>query len=373
MLRSVLGLGCALMLACSVACSSSDGAEGESDDAPADDRGGRADAGAEGPADDADGDAAEDDTGAPEDPAGDDGAAADDGMPDTGPRPTIADRPDRELAPIEAPEASGCIDDVSAGDHTYSCNGLTFLTMIDPQCLEGACGLIVDVHGGTMAGAQMRDNTELHVLAPPQGYIVVHPSATSSNTGGFWSAERYPDVLDFMQQVIEVFRVDDRRIHFTGFSQGGAMSWWFLCNHSDLLASAAPTAAAGSCIQEGWEPPVSIMYMNGETDAVSSFSTAEATMERLRGQLGMGDGEMVAGDDGHTQTRWSNDAGIDLDFVEHNYGGQAVLDGHCIPGGTDIAGAGNNFTLNATTCTTGDINFHWGEMVLKFFVDHPKP
>ena len=368
MFRRMLGLGRALSLACAVGCSSSDGADGESDDVPSDDGSGGADAGAVGPAGETDGDAS-----APQGPAGDDGAAADDGTSGTGPRPTIADGPDRELTPIEAPEATGCIDDVSAGDHAYSCNGLTFLTMVDPQCLEGACGMIVDVHGGTMAGAQMRDNTELHVLAPPQGYIVVHPSATSSNTGGFWTAERYPDVLDFMQQVIEVFQVDDRRIHFTGFSQGGAMSWWFLCNHSDLLASAAPTAAAGSCIQEGWEPTVSIMYMNGETDAASSFSTAQATMERLRGQLEMGDGNELAGDDGYTHTRFSNDSGIDLEFVEHNYGGQVVLAGHCIPGGIDIAGAANNFTLNATTCTTGDINFHWGEMVLQFFVAHPKP
>jgi hypothetical protein len=36
-------------------------------------------------------------------------------------------------------------------------------------------------------------------------------------------------------------------------------------------------------------------------------------------------------------------------------------------------GAPNNFGLNATTCTTGDIQLHWGEIVLQWFIDHPKP
>ncbi len=224
-----------------------------------------------------------------------------------------------------------------------------------------------------MGGAQMRDNTELHLLAPPRGYIVVHPSATPSNTGGLWTATSYPGVYEFMQLAIEVFQIDTERIHFTGFSQGGRMTWWFLCNYPELLASAAPTAASeDSCIEPGWAPEVSILYMNGETDVPSPFMAALDTMAGLRDQLGMGDGEVLAGDDGYTHTRWSNEGGTDLEFIEHNYGGQALFAGHCIPGGTDLAGAPNNFGLNATTCSTGEINFHWGEVVLDFFLKHPK-
>jgi hypothetical protein len=61
-----------------------------------------------------------------------------------------------------------------------------------------------------------------------------------------------------------------------------------------------------------------------------------------------------------------------LDSIEHDYGGQAVLDGHCIPGGTDVSGSPNNFGLNATTCTTGDIKLNWGPTILQFFLDHPR-
>jgi hypothetical protein len=49
-----------------------------------------------------------------------------------------------------------------------------------------------------------------------------------------------------------------------------------------------------------------------------------------------------------------------------------VLDGHCIPGGVDIDGSANHFGLTATTCTTGDIPLHRRELVLQWFIDHPK-
>lgn len=57
-----------------------------------------------------------------------------------------------------------------------------------------------------------------------------------------------------------------------------------------------------------------------------------------------------------------------LEYIEHDYGGQAVLEGHCIPGGTDIEGSANNLTVNATTCTAGDIDIHWGEVALEWFM-----
>ncbi|GIS33212.1 MAG: hypothetical protein Ct9H90mP4_11260 [Gammaproteobacteria bacterium] len=34
----------------------------------------------------------------------------------------------------------------------------------------------------------------------------------------------------------------EERIHITGFSQGGYMSWRFICKYSDVLASAGPLA-----------------------------------------------------------------------------------------------------------------------------------
>jgi predicted esterase len=282
-------------------------------------------------------------------------------------------------------KADDCITDVSVGDHVFECNGLTFLTKVDERCTREPCGLIFDVHGFSMSGQQMRDNTLLHELAPKAGYITVHPSAPGAAPpgedptipGGSWAAKDYPQVFDFMERVIAAYQVDPKRVHVTGFSQGGMMTWWFLCEHSDLLASAAPVAAAmqasAACVDDDWSPRIPILYMNGETDTASTIKESRALVTRVTEDLELKPEGEIEGDAEWKRERWDGKAGMRFDYIEHKYGGQAVLAGHCLPGGVDTPGGPNNYSANATTCTEGDIKLNWGETVLKFFQEHPKP
>jgi poly(3-hydroxybutyrate) depolymerase len=286
---------------------------------------------------------------------------------------------------IAAPVADDCITDVSAGDHTFTCQGLTFLVMVDEMCTKFACGLIFDVHGGTMGGAQMRDNTKLHELAPKKGYLVVHPSATPNNTGGSWNFDTdAPKIADFMTRMIGAFHVDEDRVHFTGFSMGSGMTFWFLCNHAGALASVAPVSGASAdmitdietgmkCLDTiGPNPRIPILFMNGIQDQALAIDLARQRVDGLVSRLQLTGGEQIGGDGHWSRKHWKGSDHMALDFIEHDYGGQAVLGGHCIPGGTDIEGSPNNFIANATTCTTGEINMHWGEVALQWFIDHPK-
>jgi pimeloyl-ACP methyl ester carboxylesterase len=289
--------------------------------------------------------------------------------------------------PIAAPVPDDCITDVSAGDHTFTCQGLTFLVMVDEMCTTRACGLIFDVHGGSMSGAQMRDNTKLHELAPKQGYLVVHPSAppTISGKWGTWNFEAdAPKLADFMTRMIKAFHVDQQRVHFTGFSMGSGMTFWFVCNHADVLASVAPISGASAdmitdvetgmkCLDTiGPNPRLPILFMNGVDDRALAIDLARQRVEGLVSRLGLTGGEEIGGDGHWSRKRWKGNDHMLLDFIEHDYGGQALLGGHCIPGGTDIEGAPNNFIANATTCTTGEIKLNWGEVALQWFIDHPK-
>jgi hypothetical protein len=89
--------------------------------------------------------------------------------------------------------------------------------------------------------------------------------------------------------------------------------------------------------------------------------------------LSLTGGMQIAGDGHYTWKRWTGPMNMELEYIEHDYGGQPVLGGHCIPGGIDVPEGGpNNFGLNGTTCTTGMIKLNWGETVLKWFEDHPK-
>lgn len=279
--------------------------------------------------------------------------------------------------PIEPPVADDCITDVSPGDHTFTCDGITYLVLVDEQCTRLACGLIFDVHGATMSGLQERDNTLLHLTAPQAGFIYVNPSATPNNTGGTWNLTNDPPkVAAFFRRTMDVFHVNPKRTHVTGFSQGGATTFHFLEHHNDILASAAPVAGAlnqPTWADDNWQPRVPILVMNGIGDTASLIENSRMLIDTIVDGLALTGGEEIEGDGHYTWQRWTGASGMVLENIEHDYGGQAVLEGHCIPGGVDIMGAPNNFGLNATTCTTGDIQLHWGEVVLQWFIDHPKP
>jgi predicted esterase len=281
------------------------------------------------------------------------------------------------MKPIDPPVADDCIKDVSPGDHAFTCSGLTFLTMVDPMCTKYACGVIFDIHGATMSGAQMRDNTLLYKIAPSKGYIVVNPSATASNTGGTWDLTNDPPkVADFLTRTIKAYHVDPDRVHVGGFSQGSIMTFWLLCNHHDIIASAAPVSGATdvTCITDAsFKPRVPIFYENGINDRASMIDSARTMVDDLVKQLSLMGGMQIAGDGHYTRKHWTGDGGMEFDYIEHDYGGQAVLDGHCIPGGVDKPGTGtNNFSLNATTCTTGMIAINWGELALEWYIGHPR-
>lgn len=278
--------------------------------------------------------------------------------------------------PIDAPVANDCITDVTAGDHTFTCDGITYLVLVDEQCTRLACGLIFDVHGATMSGLQQRDNTLLDRMAPGAGFIYVNPSATPNDTGGTWDLEADPPkVAVVMQQVIDAFHVNPDRIHITGFSQGGATTFYFLENLNDILASAAPVAGAldqPTWANDEWQPRVPMLIMNGISDTASTIESSRTMVDTIVAGLELEGGDEVEGDGHYSWKRWTGDDDMVVDYIEHDYGGQAVLGGHCIPGGIDLNGGPHNFGLNATTCSTGDIHLNWGPTVLQWFIEHPK-
>jgi polyhydroxybutyrate depolymerase len=260
------------------------------------------------------------------------------------------------------PTPDACIGEPSPGDHVYACS-------------DQPCGLIVDVHGFTMS-AQMQDaNTNLRALGSERGYIVVQPNATPDPPSASWEPEVDDDkVFDFMMRVVDVFGVDENRIHFTGFSQGGWMSWRFACAHADVLASVAPAAACGDpeCDFEAQVParPLPILYMHGTDDALVAYTCAEPRRDAVVAAWGLGAETVVAEGAGYRWTRHEGEA--TLEFISHDYvvDDNTVLGGHCFPGSTDPGGApGQLFPFGCS----GASGFTWGEAVIDFFEAHPRP
>jgi polyhydroxybutyrate depolymerase len=272
-----------------------------------------------------------------------------------------------------------CITDVTPGHHEFVCDGLTYDVEVPDACLEMACGMVFDVHGYTMS-AQMQDaNTGLRALGQQHGYIVVQPNAEPDPPLASWNGEvDDPKVFDFMQRVSAAWHVDAARWHFTGFSQGGFMSWRFICAHADVLASVAPGAACGDsfafgdCAFMGADvpsEPVDILYMHGTSDALINFSCALPRRDAVVAHFGLGDEQVVSEGDAYRWTRHESDD-VTLEFIQHDYAAATfLLGGHCYPGSHDESGAPGQLFSYACVEPT---EIAWGEAVMEFFMAHPK-
>ena len=281
-------------------------------------------------------------------------------------------------APVPPPVADDCIKDVTAkADHVFDCSGLKWNVSVPPACLTNACGLIFDVHGFSMSGKMEDANTKLVALGAQLGFIVVNPNADPAPPLSGWvAADDDPKVLDFMQRTMKAFHVDAKRVHFTGFSQGGDMTWRFICDHSDLIASAAPAAfgqsAQENCYSKGKAPKreMPMLYMHGTKDALVAFSTAQTSRDAVIKVLGMTKGTPVSQDAAHVWDRYTNANGTVFEMLQHDYTGATLIQGHCYPGSTDPSGQpGQLFSFKCNQASP----FKWGEAVMQFFLAHPMP
>ena len=285
-----------------------------------------------------------------------------------------------------------CFPDVGAGHHVYTCNGLAFDVEV-PACPDGGCGLILDVHGLTMSAAMEDANSELRARGGAAGFVVIQPSANPGPPQASWSAADQPNVYDFLTRAIAVFAIDPGRVHMTGFSQGGFMTWRFLCSHAEVFASVAPAAAASNCPVvgnpssapacsfTGAELPsrkVPILYMHGREDQnYIPFSCAQPQVDAIASAWSLTSNGVVASSPTYTRTRWSDADGTVVELLAHDYASDAQvpfvsaseLRGHCFPGSTDPGNQpGQLFSFRCEQ----PASFVWGAEVVAFFLAHSR-
>ena len=281
-----------------------------------------------------------------------------------------------------------------AGHRTFNCSSVTYEVEIPAACTGGGCGVVFDIHGATMNATSMEKSTALRALGKAAGYVVVQPTAPLTFIGNGWTpATDDAKVWTFTQQLLQALVINPKRIHFTGFSQGGAMTWRMLCAHADVIASAAPIAAADGQSLTSSSPPfaldcpfesskspsvqIPILHMHGTADGLVPFGKATQQRDAVIAKWSLGSPTVVTSDAKHTHTRFTNASGTVYEFLQHDYVVPpplvfVPLQGHCIPGGADLPA---NATLGQTmwfSCAQPNA-FVWGSLVLKLFIDHPKP
>jgi len=288
--------------------------------------------------------------------------------PTTEPAPTAAVTPIPTIAPTTAGPVEGqdaCDLSLGTGRSTVACAGLSFDVSLPETCLTESCGLIVDVPGGVGSGEDAEANTGMAALGNAAGYVVVQPNTPEDG----WN---YPvdsvRIRSFLDQLIAALDLDPSRVHIGGHSNGGYMAWAFVCDHADLIASAAPLGAGASTDEHSscdFDAPghpsqeVDLFLAHGRVDAIVPFSTAVAQRDLVVAAWDMTETEVLADEPDYRWTRWTSPQGTVLEFLEFGWF-RGMLAGHCYPGVATEAGCGS------------DTPIHYGQAALDFYMAHPK-
>jgi poly(3-hydroxybutyrate) depolymerase len=181
-------------------------------------------------------------------------------------------------------------------------------------------------------------------------------------------------VFGFMQQAIEAFDVDKKRVHSTGYSQGGQISWALGCEHADVIASIAPAEEINR-VSDCWKTSkvpareLPVLFAYGKQDSIGGgYAAAEDTVKQFAAAHHMMGPQTIAGAEAskYWRQRWTSSTGGVLEFISQDYsstGVLGVLAGHCLPMAT-----GKTFV----SCSL-PVDYDWGEEVVRFFRAHPMP
>jgi poly(3-hydroxybutyrate) depolymerase len=293
-------------------------------------------------------------------------------------------RPADSSIDASPPIAAGCITDVSAGDHHFTCDGLAVDARVPAACEAPGCGLILELHGDTGTGLLMDAHVLMRDLGDQHSYVVVAPTGPpwqGSGPGSTWSSANDPMLVDIVHQFATVFRVDAKKIHVTGFSRGGFVTWRLLCDHADLFASAAPGGAGDgtnfgetTCFSGSHAPSrhIPILFLMGRTDASVGYSTMQQIRDAAIQAYGVTGPTVLEQDTTYTHNQWGP-IETPIETFDHAYatvanGPWGNAAGHCIPGSTMDPFA----PQYAIPCQLPN-SFVWGNEVMKFFIAHPMP
>jgi polyhydroxybutyrate depolymerase len=283
------------------------------------------------------------------------------------------------------PIAAGCITDVTTGDHVYTCGGLAVDVRVPSACQAPGCGLILVLHGDTGNGLLMDAHIKMRELGAQHGFIVAAPTGPpfgGTYPGSTWHDTNDATLVDIVMQLSAVFRVDAKKIHVTGFSRGGFVTWRMICDHADLFASAAPAGAGygggfgeTTCFQNARAPArkIPFIFLMGRTDVSVGYTNMVNIRNAAISNYAAAGPTVIDQDASYTHNRWTSSDGAIIETFDHAY--ETVADGpfgsakgHCIAGSTTDPYA----PQYAIPCKLPNA-FVWGEQVMTFFLAHPMP
>ncbi|GAA3821428.1 alpha/beta hydrolase family esterase [Nocardioides panacisoli] len=135
---------------------------------------------------------------------------------------------------------------------------------------HGRRPLVIALHGVPGSPGQMARTTDLSRLADRHGFLVAYPESLTDPA----------DVGRLVDHLVAHWRVDPHRVHVTGFSVGGAVTYTLATELSDRVASFAVVSGPTTGDLDT-DPPTSLLAIEGvRDDLMPTFHRADAEWAR---------------------------------------------------------------------------------------------
>lgn len=137
--------------------------------------------------------------------------------------------------------------------------------------------LVIALHGFTQNERRIKNYSGFNDLANEHGFMVVYPRGIQASWNFGISHNEVNDPLflnALLDTLIAGYSIDESRIYFAGFSNGGFMSYEMACHFSHRVAAIASVTGSMSVNQMNRckpEYPVGILQIHGTADNVIHF------------------------------------------------------------------------------------------------------
>jgi len=160
--------------------------------------------------------------------------------------------------------------------------------------------LMLNLHGYSLTGADQEAYFGLLPFADQAGFIYAYPDGlTDLISNPFWNGtdaccdlfgngvDDSTYVADLVDEIRGQLNVDPWRVHFTGWSNGGFMSYRMACDHADMVASLASLAGATFLNTVACSPagPVHVLQIHGTSDGTIGYNGGSTNIGTYPGAL----------------------------------------------------------------------------------------
>jgi len=299
-------------------------------------------------------------------------------------RSRVAAKPELNVVIPEAPEA-GCITTRTAGLSHYACNNVMYTLMASDACMQGGCGLVVDMHGFSMSADQEDLNTDMRARGSANGYVVLQPASRGQPPATGWHFnEDPPNVLAVTQELIRTFAINPKKVHVQGVSEGCQMTWMMFCLNQTMWATLGPmiedASACFTTVEQARKlTPRPVIWMDGIHDALHDFSGTQQSVKILQEAWKLEAPSVVANGTHFTHLRYQGDGDLVQEFIYHDHFaipfGPLPVWGHCIFGSKDLPGTTRAFgqALHFGCPYQQPAEYDAIGKMWQFILDHPLP